>query len=1471
MKEMNLWHTTPCAAHHTDNSNQRSAPFLQVAGAVLVAVGLLLPASSVAQTTIISDTFDGSAQTGTAAPLAFIVNTANDPVPGPATGTLVGNSSNNGTTPGSLVLSQAGAVPSGAQNWDLDSSFSFGASAGTAFNFGPSIAGKKWALTFTARTTGSTAVDKFYVAVSETNQILGEANFKIGWQMAVGSATAAGQGIKLITNNTKVNWPDAATPASGTVARTYKLTVDETVNPPTFTAEVNGTNFLGTNVVLSAFNSTNRYLVFNVFDRANPLSNNGQIDDVSLTIPDVNSVTWRGDGGADQWNTSSLNWSNPVAGVVTNYMDGDQVVFDDTAISPTVNLAGTVQPQSMLVNSGGSYIFNGGNIGGSGGLTKQGAGTATFSGVNLSYAGQTVIENGGIQISSAANLTLTGLSGAGALTKQGTGKLTIAGANTLSGSVAIQGGTLEVLTTAAGAAYSVNAGATLQVTDGGGSTTLGAASLSLASGATLSLNDGAVSSLVPLINAPNFTNAGTVTVTYTATTIAPGAIVLIDYDAANSVLGAFTLNPLPAGYSGSIVTNVGNSSIDLVITGVPAKVWAGGNNSSPGFSENLWDVATTANWNGGAATYAEGDLVRFDDTGVNTSPINVNGFPVLPSLVYVTNSSVAYSFTGGTISTPLLVKEGSGTMSLQAAGNNFTGIDLRAGTLSYEATATEAGAISGDGTLRVDGSASLTLSGNNSGFDGPINVVSGSTLTLGANNVLGTTNGATTIASGATLNVGNTINQTEQIIVSGAGVDSFSGAIVNNSTATQLNSLSKVRLTDNTTFGGTGRWDIRAVDTNNLARLDLDGPYTLTKVGANIVALVDVEVDPQLGDINVEGGQFRIEGRTSANLGNLANKIRLNTMGTPATLGIWNAAADLVPVWNKNIELVNGDATIFKEGNQPAALAGTVDLSFYTLTLNCTQGGLTFSNALTSAGPGSGNVVKIGGNAVSLLGANTYGGTTTVSNGTLSVATRAAVAGEAGEHVVRAGATLGAVVRAAGQSLTVPKLVLGDEFNVVAGVVNVTFNLGTLGNPTAPVINVTGADQFLPYCVSNRFNVVANLENLNTGTITLLDYTGTPVTNNIVLGTLPVGVVATLVHDTANTRFQLSITEVARTVTWAGDKGSAWDITTTSNWLSGAAETDYREKGLGDRVTFNDSASNFVVNLTTTLSPQALTVNASNNYSFSGAGGLAGPVQLNKNGTGTLVVNTVNAHTGGVSLGGGVVQVGGDSALGAPEGGLFYAGGTLRITESLTNARPLTASAQSFTEVATNKVALFGGTYGYSAGTSQQRKTGPGTLIMTNSGTWRLFVDDGTVVLAGQASMTNVAAFTSVGSSSNVNAVLELRDNASLRSADDFNIGDAGGGTGTLRVQDNAALYLDEFFVGKLATTNTFTVGNVIQSGGLITNTVVGGDNWLLGGNNAASSNASASYVMSGGVLEASRNFIIGGLARPPCIRPAAR
>ena len=59
-----------------------------------------------------------------------------------------------------------------------------------------------------------------------------------------------------------------------------------------------------------------------------------------------------------------------------------------------------------------------------------------------------------------------------------------------------------------------------------------------------------------------------------------------------------------------------------------------------------WDT-TTANWNGGAATFADGDDVTFNDTATGTHSVSIVG-TVSPLSVTVDTAS-SYTLSGGTL------------------------------------------------------------------------------------------------------------------------------------------------------------------------------------------------------------------------------------------------------------------------------------------------------------------------------------------------------------------------------------------------------------------------------------------------------------------------------------------------------------------------------------------------------------------------------------------------------------------------------------------------------------------------------------------------------------------------------------------------------------------------------------------------------------------------------------------------------
>ncbi len=134
------------------------------------------------------------------------------------------------------------------------------------------------------------------------------------------------------------------------------------------------------------------------------------------------ALIWRA-WSNNTWDTSTTNWLEAAPG--TNrcaFTSGAEVIFDDTAANPTVNLPATVTPGSMTVSNGSaSYTLAGaGGLAGTGSLTKAGAGVLTLS-LSNRFTGGTLVNAGKLRVDHDAAL------GGGALTLSG-GTLTAVGA-----------------------------------------------------------------------------------------------------------------------------------------------------------------------------------------------------------------------------------------------------------------------------------------------------------------------------------------------------------------------------------------------------------------------------------------------------------------------------------------------------------------------------------------------------------------------------------------------------------------------------------------------------------------------------------------------------------------------------------------------------------------------------------------------------------------------------------------------------------------------------------------------------------------------------------------------------------------------------------------------------------------------------------------------------------------------------------
>ena len=679
----------------------------------------------------------------------------------------------------------------------------------------------------------------------------------------------------------------------------------------------------------------------------------------AVVVPPKN-VQWQG-GASGDWDTVAVNWLTNV-GPATTYRQGDFVRFDDSATGETnINLIGLLVPGSVTVsNQSLAYVFGGsGTLGGVTGLKKQGAGLLILTnGGGSTMSGAVLIEQGTLQVGAgetggglgsgvvtnagalvinrANNLSLNNaIHGSGSLTKEGAGALTLGVNGTLAGGSALTlaaGTTLTGFGTNSGA---VSVGGELAPGTSPGTLTVGDLTLQSGSTATFELNTnntvgGGVNDLIA-VNGNLTLNNNQLTIDLLNLPQTGVPYRLINYLGARS--GSF--NPSvtisePTRLTATLDYSTANQ-VNLTLSGTSASLkWAGADPSYP----SVWDSGVTTNWVTVAGNLPDafflGDNVAFDNSA--TQPFVMiqdqigNAVAVVPSAMTVHADLHAFAIVGP-------------------------------------------GKISGGTSLVKSGDNSLTLSAAND-FTGPVTINAG-TLIVGNNAALGTATGGTLVATGATLDFSGRNIGLEPVTVSGAGVGG-AGALFNGG-AQIFPAVARVTLTGDTTFGGTGRWDLRSATTSNTNQSSLltgGQPYRIIKVGPNQVSIVGTYVDPALGNIEVQEGTFSLEVATSS-AGNVLSNLNVHP---GATLQFFNLAVAL----NKRIAFTNAN---FNNDSGANVIIGPVWLEG-----SCTfdiDGGttLTISNVVS----GTGSLTKVETGTLNLSGVNTYVGDTTINVGTLGL------------------------------------------------------------------------------------------------------------------------------------------------------------------------------------------------------------------------------------------------------------------------------------------------------------------------------------------------------------------------------------------------------------------------------------------------------------------------------------------------------
>jgi len=1007
-------------------------------------------------------------------------------------------------------------------------------------------------------------------------------------------------------------------------------------------------------------------------------------DNNNYTIAPVAAerITMDVTGGSAQINVSNTGAPTISTGLTLN----DALVINQNStgtltLSATNAITGT--NQNLTVNGAGNTTVTGTITTGSGTLTKNSSGTLTLSGVNT-FTGATTVNGGTVAIAAdsglgaapgsvtAAQLTLNGG------TLQTTANMTLA---------TNRGTTLG----AAGGTFNTNTGTTL---------TYGGVIAGTSSGALTKTGDGilALSGSATYDGATNI-NAGILQVsgsntrlpTGTALTVATGAT--LDLTDRGSTVGSIAGN-------GTITKTTGTGTNRTIVTG--------GDNSSTAFSGNLLNssgagngsLALTKNGTGtftlsGANTYdgttiisagavnirsntalgttaggtsvtsgaaleiqndltVTGEALTLNGTGVTAAPAgalrNVSG-----------NNTLTGAITLGSAST---VQSDSGTLTLTGG---VTGATLGL-TFAGVGNVTQTGVIgTTSGTVSKNGSGYVTLSGANT-YTGATSITAG-TLEIQNNTGLGTTAGSTTVSSGATLALSNTITSAEPLVLNNTGVGG-NGALRNLSGSNTVSGT--ISLGSASAIGVDGSSTLTAGGIISQS----GGATDLTKVGTGTLILS--AANTYTGATAVTAGTLQITNASAlgggAGVTTVTNGASLRVAGTGLTVA-------------ENVTL-NG-AGVSNAGALQSTTGSNTWSGNLTMTANSAIGVDGAANTLTASGTlassgGAFDLTKVGNGTLALSGSNTYTGSTTIRDGTISVLSNAPIGGngalgnssttvQLGDASTAVSNNLGLIIGTPVGGTTVDRAISVNNFNTsgtvtlggnnTAGTNTFTGNIG-LGKDTL-LTSATGGTVAITGDLSGSGAITAN----GTGTIILSG-------NNSVTGAATVNSGATLVAAANNA---LGGTTAGTTVIGGGTLGLQGGIT-----VPAAEAITVSGLGVGNLGALrNISGDNTVAG--------NITMAASSNVgSTAGTGTFTGVISgtgfaLTKVGTGDIVLGgtSANTFTGGTNVNAGTLTLN-------KTAGLDATGPSGTITVNSTGTLALGADNQINNSVT---LALAGGTF----------------------------------------------------------------------------------------------------------------------------------------------------------------------------------
>ncbi|EAW4995614.1 TPA: autotransporter-associated beta strand repeat-containing protein [Salmonella enterica subsp. enterica serovar Havana] len=1029
---------------------------------------------------------------------------------------------------------------------------------------------------------------------------------------------------------------------------------------------------------------------------------------------------------------------------------------DWTLSGATMNLSGTTN--SALWVKSGTLILNGAMTA-KGATVDSGTTLQIGNGGTLGAFNGDIVDNGTLTFNrSDAAAYGSVISGSGNVVKQGGGELTLSNNNSYSGGTTIAEGTLTATAGGALGSGNIDNRAYLKLDAANASDPFIVADLTTHSGATVEIGAGSTLQANTLTQQ----DGSTLTADLTATSGPAIRAKNVNLDGTLNVASPASQEPIR---STDDLISLALIESDNAISGDFDDITINGNAMNPdafitvvgqkNVNDTHYDLVETLTW------YADRDNAAIDAHGTFNLADADDSFTVNTVLENVDANS---GWNGQS-----LTKTGAGTLILNAE-NTYTGsTTISEGTL----IATNVEAL---GTGNVTDNATLEM---NTGGDFD-NAISGSGQVVKSGDETLTLSGANSYTGGTTISGGTLV-------------------------ASNVEALGTGDITDNATLELNAGGDF-ANNIGGTGSVVKSGDKTLTLSGSNTYT----------GGTTISGGTLVASNVDALGSGDVTDNatLEMNTGGDFANnIG---GTGSVVKSGDKTLTLSGTNSytggTTISGGTLVASnveALGTGDVTD-NATLELNTGG-DFDNAIS----GSGQVVKSGDKTLTLSGANSYSGATTISGGTLiathvnalgtgAIDNRASLLLDAsgqftvtdlttesgGNTEIGAGSTLQATTLTQKSDST---LTINLNSNTVDPVIHAASQVSLAGT-----LDITGVGDVLD-------SDPASTDDLDTFTLIASDKT--------IAGDFEKLTVAGMDADLAD-----FITVDGR----IDDTGKQYELTTALTWYADRDDAVTDAHG-----TFNltNADGSFAVN--TVLENVDATLDPASATGWDGT-------SLIKQGAGTLILNAENTYTGGTTISGGTLVATNVDALGSGDvtddatlelntGGTFdnaisgsgqvvksgddvltlsgansYSGGTLISDGTLVASNVEALGTGDVTDDATLELNT-GGTFDNAIGGSGNVvKSGADTLTLSGSNSYT----GGTTISGGTLVASNVEAL-GTGDVTN-NATLELNTGGDFIN----NIG----GTGRVEKSGDDTL--------TLSGSNTYTGGTLINGGTLVASNV---------------------------------------------------